>query len=141
MARIGTMALSLFRLPVREQVTMVRVATTAAVVEALLRTRRLPDVARLLGVGLAWSTAGTGAPFVPGVVEQRHMRCARRVMRHWRLANGPCLREALVVGHLLRRHRPVLVVGVAREPTVAHAWLEIGDCRLGMADGFEALHA
>lgn len=41
---------------------------------------------------------------------------------------GLCLRESLVVASVLRRHRPVVMVGTAKRggSIAAHAWVEVG---------------
>ena len=39
---------------------------------------------------------------------QRSLRAARRVARRWPFSTGPCLRRALVGGHLIRGRRPAI---------------------------------
>lgn len=133
---------SFLRLSLSEQLTTVRVIATALFVEAAIRTWSLPRVAHSLGVALNGSR--DEEPLFPpdlawwGATQQRQLRCVRRVMQRWRLASGPCLRESLVIGHLLRRQRPLLRLGVARrgDTYVAHAWLEVAGMRIGEQDAF-----
>ncbi|MGH8883790.1 MAG: lasso peptide biosynthesis B2 protein [Egibacteraceae bacterium] len=133
---------SFLRLPLLEQLTTVRVIATALFVEAAIRIWPLPRVTRSLGVALGESDGGeSGSSWDPawlGARQRRQLRCAHRVMRHWPLSNGPCLRESLVVGHLLRRHRPFLRLGVARQGDAytAHAWLEVAGTSIGEQGAF-----
>ncbi|MGH8933265.1 MAG: lasso peptide biosynthesis B2 protein [Egibacteraceae bacterium] len=72
--------------------------------------------------------------------EQRQIDAARRVIRRWSIAPSPCLREALVLGHLLRRRQPRLCIGVMRrgEAIAAHAWLEVQGSEIGKDEQFQA---
>lgn len=140
--RVRTLA----RLPARDQVTLLRVLMLTGVVEVLLRTTPLPRVAALLGVVVGDRDAEPGPPLEGqwlSLSELRGVRCTNIVLRRWALADGPCLRRALVAGHVLRRHRPVLCIGVARNPegVTAHAWLDVRGRSLGAADGFLTLSA
>ena len=107
----------------------VRAIVVAALVEAGLRAVKLPTLARVLGVGLA---ASAGRPAVsPGVAESaRVARAARFSVALWGRKERRCLREALVMGHLLRGSQPVLRLGVARDArgVAAHAWVEVAGC-------------
>lgn len=60
--------------------------------------------------------------------ERLALRATVRVIRHWPFGSGPCLRESLVLGHLLRDRTPELRFGVARSHgrILAHAWVEAG---------------
>lgn len=53
-------------------------------------------------------------------------RAVRRLFEHWPFGRGACLREALVLGRLLRYRDPMLCIGVRRHEGVvlAHAWLD-----------------
>ena len=54
------------------------------------------------------------------------LRAARIVMRRWPFgAQGPCLRQALVAGRMVRHRRPRIAFGATRDAhgTRAHAWL------------------
>lgn len=124
--------LSLVRaVPVREWPSVGVAVVVAAATEAGLRVMRLPRLAALLGAPLGLDQE---APLMPpdggtarlSVAERRRLRAAWRVLRHWPFGDT-CLRRALVSGHVLRRRKPVLRVGVAKiEGRIqAHAWLEI----------------
>lgn len=116
---------------------MAHVLVLLLAVEIGTRQIRLPTLTRLLGVG--WQSPATDEPWIPTASERRQLRCLARFVRHWKLAEGPCLRQSLVLGRLLRHHRPVLRVGVRRSERghmQAHAWLEIGASVLGERTGY-----
>jgi len=102
-----------------------------AVVEVLIRFVPLPDLTRLLGVRLSLDPASDEPQqFAAGELPEpvrRQLRCTGRVADHWRLSKGPCLRRALVAGHLLRDLEPAVCLGVGGDSNslLAHAWLEI----------------
>jgi len=104
-----------------------RVALTAALVELGVRTLPLPTVTRLAGVRPA---SGPGRPgdAWPLLTARERDRCrlALRVVAAPPFS-ATCLRRSLLLGHLLRRRRPTLQVGVAKDAgrVAAHAWIEI----------------
>lgn len=122
------------------------------VVELLIRWVRLPRLAAMAGVSLEAGSGGTrGAvverPATPrrdstganGAGEiARAVRSTRRVVRQWPFGKGPCLRESLVLGHLLRRRSPSLQIGIANrsDGLRAHAWLTVDGQVLGESRGF-----
>ncbi|NNE11582.1 MAG: lasso peptide biosynthesis B2 protein [Ilumatobacter sp.] len=115
------------------------------VVESLIRWVRIPRLAGMLGVEIDSSPvtaegAGLPARDVPDRVG-RAIRCTHRVTRWWPLCNGPCLRRALVGGHLLRDLGPRVRFGVAGGPAgiQAHAWLELDGVPLEDTGGFTSL--
>lgn len=117
------------------------------VVEASIRWVRVPRLARVLGVtvgtgsdAFAASARATGSPELTGQ-ERRALDAVLRVIRCWPFGTGPCLRESLVLGHLLRVREPMLRFGVARERgrLRAHAWIEIGDRPINDPQGFVPL--
>ncbi|WP_158602897.1 lasso peptide biosynthesis B2 protein [Jiangella rhizosphaerae] len=124
--------LSLVRaVPAREWPSVVAAVVIAATVEAGLRVMRLPRLAAWLGAPLGLELESPLMPADGGTTrltaaERRRLRAVWRVLRHWPFGDT-CLRRALVSGHVLRRRRPVLRVGVAKiEGRIqAHAWLEI----------------
>jgi hypothetical protein len=73
--------------------------------------------------------------------ERRQLRCVRRIARHWRFSEGACLRASLLAGHVLRHHKPRLVIGVSRNDGAfaAHAWLEVQRRILGDRGMFQSL--
>ncbi|MFE5334580.1 lasso peptide biosynthesis B2 protein [Isoptericola sp. NPDC056573] len=116
-------------------------AGTVVVVEALLRTTRLPRTARVMGAPLASAQEASAAPVAAlrlTAAEARRLRAVGRVLRLSPFGST-CLRRALCAGHVLRGRDPRLVVGVAKHDGVvsAHAWLVVDGVNLdpdGSAD-------
>ena len=140
--RLGQLARLVRALP-----AVVAVLWWLAVVELAVRTLPLPRVARLLGAPLAVDASSALATPVGGAVlrtgERRRLSALTRIAPHWPLCDGPCLRQALAAGHILRRHAPVLRIGAALDDRAlrAHAWLEVDGATVGSAPGFEPLVA
>lgn len=116
----------------RELPTTVAAGLATAMVEIGLRVTTLPKLTRLLGVPLDPAMTGhddTMRSSATTLTESdlRRVRSTQRVLRRWPFGDT-CLRQALVSGVLLRHHKPVLHVGVARidGEIKAHAWLAIG---------------
>lgn len=128
-----------------ELLAVVEVLLVLVFVEVALRTGPVTRVVGPLGITLRL-TGEPGPTVDPSrlsrdrfrAVELRKVRLARRVVAHWPFGAGPCLRESLVIGHILRRHRPELRLGVARDgqAIAAHAWLEVGGVSLESDRGF-----
>lgn len=122
------------RVPPREILTMARVLVVIVLVELMIRWVRLPRLARMLGLEVSLASSSPGAVRLPlkdlSPNARRQLRCTRRVADRWPFSRGPCLRRALVAGHLLSRYDPVIRLGLAGtgDDLYAHAWLEI-DCR------------
>jgi Transglutaminase-like superfamily len=118
-------------MPPRERLTMLRVVGVLAVVEVLIRWVSLPRLSRLLGVHVNLGPSRTDVDPLPvtALPEQarRQLRCTWKVADAWPLSRGPCLRRALVGGHLLRDLEPSVRLGVtgSGDEVLAHAWLEI----------------
>ncbi len=116
----------------RDSLTTLRVLLTIAFVEVLIRTVKLQRLSQLLGCPLdVTPRAGNSSrltlrelPPTP----RRQVLCTRRVAAVWPFSKGPCLRESLVAGHLLRRMRPTLRIGLVggQGEFYTHAWLELG---------------
>jgi hypothetical protein len=112
-------------------VTSLHALAVIAVVEALVRWVPLPRLSRLFGVPLDLGPGRPGSDplrasdLAPRAA--RELRCVRLVADAWPLSRGPCLRRSLAVGHLLRRLRPTLRVGIVASDAalIAHAWVEI----------------
>ena len=120
------------------------VAGWMAVAEVGVRLLSLPRLARWMGTPLATgprSPAGDPPSLRPS--ERRRVRLAAALGRRWPFADGPCLRQALVTGRVLRRHRPVLRIGasLAGAEVTGHAWLEVGSLEIGRAEAYGALLA
>lgn len=145
----------LIRLPLRDQLSTLHAFCALVVTELLIRWVRLPRLAALAGVSLAvaprepCSGGGTSALWSgragvddsASVRVDRAVRSVRRVVRTWPFGAGSCLRESLVLGHLLRSRSPILRVGVTSvdQLVAAHAWLEVDGRRFGEQPGFVEL--
>jgi hypothetical protein len=129
-------------LPPKEILTTLRVAVVIVVVEVLVRIVPLPRLSRLLGVEVDLGPrTGTGEQLPLRELPERarrQLRCTRRVADAWPFSQGPCLRRALVGGHLLRRLRPSVRLGLTGtgDQLLAHAWLEIDGRPLETVDHF-----
>ena len=129
--RVGRRAVRALRLPPREILTTLHAAAVLAVVELLIRWVPLPRLSRLLGVKVNLQPVRSDAAQLPvdelPARSRRRLRCTRRVADAWPFSRGPCLRRALVGGHLIRHLRPAVRLGVAGagDTLLAHAWLEI----------------
>ncbi len=55
--------------------------------------------------------------------EQRAYWATRWVLHRW-VYDGTCLRRALAAGFVLRRHHPVLRLGLTDDGHTTHAWVE-----------------
>lgn len=121
------------RTPSREIFTTFHAAVVLVAVELLIRWVPLPRLTRMLGLRISLEPVRPDAerlhPADLSPLAVRQLRCAHRVADAWPFSNGPCLRRSLVAGHLLRRCRPALRLGVAGagDKLIAHAWVEIDD--------------
>jgi hypothetical protein len=106
-----------------------RVARSALLVEAGLRTRPLDELTRLLGITLRADTSMGRANPLPLEISSEvswAFQATDRLL--WFLsARSQCLRRTLIAGHLLREHKPSLYIGSAKlDGNFAfHAWLEL----------------
>ena len=143
-AFVGRATVRVLRLPPREMLTALHVMAVLAAVEALIRWVPLPRLSRMLGLRVNLDPVGADREPMSFTElpprSQRQLFYAHRVANRWPLAQGPCLRRALVAGHLLRRHDPAVRLGVggAGDEIHAHAWLEIDDRPLEGVDSFSA---
>ena len=108
---------------------IIRLAALSILVEAGLKAMSLPRLANLMGVPLALNrSAGVGNidQLLLSQMERELLDSAWRMLRH-RPFKGTCLRRALIGGHILRRHKPTLLIGVAKSDgqVRAHAWVEL----------------
>lgn len=132
------------RVPPRELLTTFRAGLVLACVEAVIRLTPLPRLAVWCGVELDLTPRADGVrPLCVDELaerDQRALRATRRATAIWPFCNGPCLRRALVGGHLLRRLDPAVRLGVAADTDLAvraHAWLEVQGRPLEDVDEFE----
>jgi hypothetical protein len=125
----------------RDALTIAHIGVTIALVELLIRWVRLPTLSRMLGVRLDLGPAASAEAMplrdFPSIV-QRQLRWAWKVADLWPFSKGPCLRRALVGGHLVRRLHPVLRIGLGcgSDELSAHAWLEIDGKPLEYVDRY-----
>lgn len=110
---------------------LARAAATAAVIEIAVRTVPLTRLAVAVGAPVELGAArdeSIDPRIVLGPADAARLRATRIVMRRWPFgARGPCLREALVAGRLLRHRRPRIALGAGRDArgALAHAWLVV----------------
>jgi hypothetical protein len=112
-----------------------------AAAEIGLRTRPLPTVARWFGVPISTTaaTGDTGQMWTELSADERHrLAVTGSVADRWPFGRGPCLRQALVEGWVLRQRHPVLRLGVATAGSaiLAHAWVEVDGRSLHEPGGF-----
>jgi hypothetical protein len=115
-------------LPVRIRIAVVQAAAVVVAVEMGLRTTDIATLARRMRVPLAGGLADLPADrpddvasLAPG--ELRAYVAARWVLNRW-IYPGTCLRRALVTGYILRRHHPLLRLGLVGDGSTSHAWVE-----------------
>lgn len=142
------------RVPPRELATTAWVAALFAAAEISVRCRPIAASTETFGLRLhdpAAPTTGpdatgpdatalpeptegrsrqSGPPLEQPIPTERELRGLRAVQRLSPRIYGSergCLRRSLVMGHVLRRHDPVLRVGVRRtdDGFAAHAWVEV----------------
>jgi hypothetical protein len=145
-SRLARGVVKTFQLPAIEILTTLHALAVIIVVELLIRSVPLPRLSRALGCRVNLD------PVVPGAQRlalkelptrsSRQVRCTRRVARVWPFSQGPCLRSALVAGHLLREHDPAIRLGMTTtgEELHAHAWLEIAGRPLESVSAFDVFH-
>jgi hypothetical protein len=130
------------RLPPRELLTAARVLLVISLVEVAIRWIRLDRLTRWLGVRLDLRPVQANHELLPieslPAVAQRQLRCTWKVADVWPFSEGPCLRRALVGGHLVRRLDPAIRLGVIGDADTmsAHAWLEIDGRPLERVDSY-----
>lgn len=112
------------RLSQHERELTAKVLGLALVVDVGLRVMEFPSLVRALGLSLT-GRAGE-QPGSIGPDTDLLVRGVDRVLQRWP-PGGRCLRRSLVLGYLLRRHGPVIRIGVARDgaAVAAHAWVEV----------------
>jgi hypothetical protein len=97
------------------------------VAEVLLRVRRLDQTAASFGMSLERDERPSSVTFAATQREARWLRNAGRLLRRWPWDRS-CLRRSLLIGWILRRHDPELVVGsrLSDGELRAHAWVRVG---------------
>jgi hypothetical protein len=130
------------RLSPAEKIETLVIVAFALVAEVAVRCVGLPILARWLRIdlddvddtGLAVPVAA--APRLAPATLARRAAAVDRVYRGWP-RGASCLRRALVLGFYVRRARPLLRIGVARDgdEVKAHAWIEVDGHVLGEDTG------
>lgn len=144
LVRLARRLPSVLRLPARDLLTMLRVLAVLVVVELSIRWMPLPRLSRVLGVRVDLRPGRADIEQLPldelPPRARRQLWCTWKVADAWPFSRGPCLRRALVGGHLLRDLDPAVRLGVtgAGDALLAHAWLEIDDRPLETVTGFTA---
>jgi Transglutaminase-like superfamily len=139
---LGGRLLRVLRMPPPEILTTLHVMVVLVVVESLVRWVSLPRLSRMLGVRVNLAPSRLDLQQIDltdlPARARRQLRCTRRVADAWPFSRGPCLRRALVTGHLLRDLDPSVRLGVAGtgDTIHAHAWVEIDDRPLENVTGF-----
>jgi Transglutaminase-like superfamily len=95
--------------------------------EAMLRVWRVDRVAAAFGLGFGDAEGRHDVEYAASRQEARWLRNAARVLRRWPWDRS-CLRRSLIIGWILRRHDPELIIGtrVHNGEVAAHAWVRIG---------------
>lgn len=116
-----------------------------AIVELVVRSVPLPRLSTMMGTPLVTDDPPLERSGHPQLTpaEGRRLRMLDAVAPHWPFCDGPCLRQALVAGRVLKRHGPRLRIGAALDGDafMAHAWLEVGAVDVGHSDRFATLVA
>lgn len=132
--------LRVLRLPPAEQFGLLRLLLLRIAIEPLLASMPLPRLASMLGIRFS----GAAQPVAPRLPadrlserDRRAVAAANRLTLRGRNRDRRCLRHALLTGHVLRRHDPILRIGAAKKDDAvqAHAWIE---CLGGRIDTDEA---
>ncbi len=123
-----------WRLPLAAKLGYLRLILLAVVLELAVRVVPIGALAKWLRVKTKWTPdqpKGRRAEMTPA--EILRVRRTVQLMRRWPFADGACLRQALMVSVILRRHHPVLCLGVksSASPTLAHAWVEMDGGTIG----------
>lgn len=114
-----------------------------SVAECAVRAGPLDKTSKWLGVPL--DTTSTAEPRPNGVLnlsswESGQLRALGAVSRRWPFADGPCLRQSLAAGRIVRNQHPVLRLGVATDTGLqAHAWIEVDGVLIGDTRNFTPL--
>lgn len=103
-----------------------------------LRVLGLERVLRCVGARGSWQHADPVAPeraTTLADIGRARLMLIGVVMRRraiWTRTDGPCLRQAVLVSALLRRHHPVVHLGLkgSEGAPMAHAWVTVGQVRI-----------
>jgi hypothetical protein len=129
LAGTAVVARSWWRLPWSYRVAAAEVTAVVMAVELGLRVGDLERLSRWMRVPLATGSAPvpvSGPDDVSGLTDRELLihGAVAWVLARW-LFDGTCLRRALTFGWFVRRHHPVLRLGMTTDDSrVAHAWIE-----------------
>jgi Coenzyme PQQ synthesis protein D (PqqD)/Transglutaminase-like superfamily len=115
-------------LPVELRGAVAKAAVVVAAVEVGLRISDIGTLATRMHVPLASGMADPPEESADGLAglsagEQRAYWATGWVLDRWNFPDT-CLRRALVTGFFLRRHQPVLRLGLIGDGDTSHAWVE-----------------
>ncbi|MEO5901227.1 MAG: lasso peptide biosynthesis B2 protein [Ilumatobacteraceae bacterium] len=103
--------------------------------DVMLRTLGLERALRCVGARGGWSRSPD--PVGPPVeaLSRSQLMLVGIIMRRraiWTRTDGPCLRQALLVSLVVRRHHPVVHLGMKGTDAgpMAHAWVTVGKVRI-----------
>lgn len=124
-----------------EKLELLAVVILACAAEVAVPLVPLPRLASLLGIALIDpdhpndELRQTSSSRDRGMIAKR-ARIVDLLYRQWPRKRS-CLRRALVLGYRIRKSRPTLLIGVAREEggIRAHAWIEVGGNVVGEQSG------
>lgn len=133
----------MFRRRFEKPAAVLAVTFYMAVAELGVRLVKLPRLTGWLGIAIGTSAEEPSVTSADASALRYRdlalLRAVSAVAPKWPFADGPCLRQALVAGWILRRRRPTLRLGVARgnDQVLAHAWIEVdGVGTLGWQQGY-----
>jgi hypothetical protein len=132
------------RLPLRAQVGIVQVVLLYLAAEVALRCFPTARAARYFGVPVTMhQQSGRRCQPALTVREKRLASTAVRVACRVYGRDRGCLRRALVIGFILRRHNPSLRLGVLPHGSkfVSHAWVQVGGFDLEPTDNLLGFNA
>jgi Transglutaminase-like superfamily len=102
-----------------------------------LRALGLERALRWVGARGSWQHADPVAPESATTLDdigRTRLTLIGVIMRRraiWTRTDGPCLRQAVLVSALLRRHHPVVHLGLKGDGApMAHAWVTVGQVRI-----------
>jgi hypothetical protein len=119
-----------WRLPPRLAFEAAKATLVVIAAEVGLRAMDIQTLSKLMQVPLSPGAskgppAGRDGLDLLSIREQRLVWAASWALARW-VHDPTCLRQALVLGFLLRRRHPTMHLGMI-DGSVAHAWIEAGD--------------
>lgn len=118
-------------LPIGDQLALLRAGFLFSAAELAVRVVPLPRLAQWFGAPLCLDGVRPVSRRIPDDCtkdEHRLLVAVERLARRWPIGRGPCLRQSLAAGFVMRRHGARLRLGIVRQgagDVIAHAWIEI----------------